>query len=114
MVARGQPRLGEDLTAPLLARLVELSEQLGHFQLVPEDPVPLSQREEEVALEISKGKSNQEIADDLFISTGTVKNHVHRILRKLNVKDRRQAGIIYRQLSEREAGEQPEDRPIPA
>ncbi|GIQ66372.1 hypothetical protein PACILC2_49400 [Paenibacillus cisolokensis] len=43
---------------------------------------------------LAYGKRNSEIADALFISEGTVKTHVHRILAKLEVEDRTQAVVI--------------------
>ena len=48
----------------------------------------------EVLLLIAKGKSNQEIADELFIALKTTKVHVSNILSKLEVQDRTQA-VIY-------------------
>ncbi len=42
---------------------------------------------------IAQGKSNQEIADELFITLKTVKTHVSNILAKLDVDDRTQAAI---------------------
>ncbi|MXQ51262.1 hypothetical protein GQ671_08270 [Salinicoccus hispanicus] len=48
----------------------------------------LSPREREVLTLLSKGKNNQEIAETLYISTHTVKNHVTKIFHKLNVSDR--------------------------
>lgn len=54
----------------------------------------LTKREKEILLLITKGKSNQEIADELFITLKTVKTHVSNILSKLNVQDRTQA-VIY-------------------
>ena len=53
----------------------------------------LTKREQEVLLLISEGKSNQEIADQLFITLKTVKTHVSNILAKLEVEDRTQAAI---------------------
>ena len=53
----------------------------------------LTQRELEVLLLIAQGKSNQEIADELFITLKTVKTHVSNILSKLGVEDRTQATI---------------------
>lgn len=53
----------------------------------------LTSREMEVLLLISKGLSNQEISEQLFISLKTVKTHVSNILEKLNVEDRTQATI---------------------
>ncbi|OFI49979.1 DNA-binding response regulator [Floricoccus tropicus] len=60
----------------------------------PELHDDLTAREMEVLRELSKGLSNQEIADDLFISLKTVKTHVSNILSKLEVDDRTQA-VIY-------------------
>ena len=53
----------------------------------------LTKREQEVLLLIAEGKSNQEIADQLFITLKTVKTHVSNILAKLEVEDRTQAAI---------------------
>ncbi len=53
----------------------------------------LTNRELEVLSLIAEGKSNQEIADELFITLKTVKTHVSNILFKLEVQDRTQAAI---------------------
>jgi LuxR family maltose regulon positive regulatory protein len=53
--------------------------------------IPLSEQERRVLNLIVAGKSNQEIADELVISVGTAKWHVHNILQKLGVKNRPQA-----------------------
>jgi DNA-binding NarL/FixJ family response regulator len=54
----------------------------------------LTDREIEVLRLIAKGLSNPDIADQLFLSEGTVRNHVSAILAKLGVIDRTQAAII--------------------
>ena len=54
----------------------------------------LTEREHEVLLLISHGKSNAEIAESLFLSEGTVRNYVSSILEKLDVTDRTQAAVI--------------------
>lgn len=51
----------------------------------------ISQREYEVLLQISKGLSNQEIANALFVSESTIKTHVSNLLLKLDAKRRTQA-----------------------
>jgi DNA-binding NarL/FixJ family response regulator len=53
----------------------------------------LTQREEEVLSLVAQGKSNQQIARQLFVSLKTVRNHVSNILLKLQVADRAQAVI---------------------
>ncbi|KAA5807288.1 response regulator [Thermoanaerobacterium thermosaccharolyticum] len=53
----------------------------------------LTDREMQILSLIAEGYSNKEIADKLFLSEKTVKNHVYNIFRKLDVKDRTQAAI---------------------
>ncbi|MGA9287746.1 MAG: response regulator transcription factor [Anaerobacillus sp.] len=53
----------------------------------------LTKREKEVLLLIGEGKTNSQIAEDLFIGLKTVKTHVSNILSKLNVSDRTQAAV---------------------
>lgn len=55
---------------------------------------PLSPREMEILTIVARGASNKEIAYELNISQQTVKNHVSRMLRKLNVEDRTQAAVL--------------------
>ena len=55
------------------------------------EKVGISKRELEILNLMSKGKSNQEICDELFISLSTVKTHVSNILIKLDAKRRTQA-----------------------
>jgi LuxR family maltose regulon positive regulatory protein len=60
---------------------------------------PLSDREREVLQLIAEGKSNKEIARDLFLAVGTVKKHLNNIFRKLDVESRTQAIARARALS---------------
>ena len=57
---------------------------------------PLSDREREVLLLLAQGASNREIADRLFITEGTVKNHVSNVLGKLQAENRTHAAEIAR------------------
>lgn len=50
-------------------------------------PVSITKREEEVLFQISEGKTNQEIADDLKLSIRTVESHRYNIMQKLNIKN---------------------------
>ncbi len=59
---------------------------------------PLSKREQEVMALIAVGQTNAEIAQSLFISVGTVKNHAKNIYSKLNVHSRAQAIARAREL----------------
>lgn len=64
---------------------------------LPEPPPGLKEltlREREVLLLIAAGASNREIAQALFLSEGTVRNHISHILTRLNVRDRTQAAIV--------------------
>jgi two-component system NarL family response regulator len=54
----------------------------------------LTKREREILQLLALGKSNREIAEDLSITLGTVRIHVHAILQKLDVRDRTQAVIV--------------------
>jgi hypothetical protein len=48
---------------------------------------------------LGRGCSNKQIAEELVITVGTVKNHVHNVLDKLDVHSRKQAAMIARQLA---------------
>jgi DNA-binding NarL/FixJ family response regulator len=54
----------------------------------------LTLREKEVLRLIARGKTNLQIAEDLHVSLNTVKNHVRRVMTKLNVSDRTQAAVL--------------------
>jgi NarL family two-component system response regulator LiaR len=61
------------------------------FNQAAADNLGLSNREIEVLQLMANGLSNQEIADELFISLNTIKTHISRIFEKMNVKRRTQA-----------------------
>lgn len=54
----------------------------------------LTEREIEICKLVAEGKNNKEIANELFLSQGTVKNHITRILIKLDMRDRTQLAIF--------------------
>lgn len=58
-----------------------------------QDMVRLTRREKDVLILLVKGHTNKEMADIMFISEKTVKNHLTSIFRKLGVKDRTQAAV---------------------
>ena len=57
-------------------------------------PNPLSSQEKAVLKEVAKGASNQEIADRLFLSNGTIRNYMSAILTKLDAENRTEAAKI--------------------
>ena len=57
-------------------------------------PNPLSSQEQAVLKEVAKGASNQEIADRLFLSNGTIRNYMSAILTKLNAENRTEEAKI--------------------
>ena len=61
---------------------------------LPPGMAELTSREREVLLLIAKGSSNREIAQTLFLSEGTVRNHITHILTRLNLRDRTQAALV--------------------
>lgn len=81
---------GEQVIGPEVQRkILDHEDQVREAALHDE----LTQREYEVLLLVAKGYTNQEIADELFITLKTVKTHVSNILAKLEVNDRTQATI---------------------
>ena len=63
-----------------------------------ESEVPLSERELAVVRLLAEGRSNKEIAADLYLAEGTVKNYVTGLLGKLGARDRTQAALRARAL----------------
>lgn len=82
----GESVLEPEVTSKMINRMRNTNSHPLHEQL--------TDREMEVLLLIAQGKSNQEIADELFIALKTVKTHVSNILSKLEVQDRTQA-VVY-------------------
>jgi DNA-binding NarL/FixJ family response regulator len=81
---------GDALLAPSVTRrLIEQFAALPH-RSVPTHEDGLTEREREVLVAVSRGFSNQEIADALHMGYGTVKTHVSHLLTKLDCRDRAQ------------------------
>lgn len=82
------------LDSPVAARLV--AEVVGPVRTTFPGQELLSARESDVAALVATGASNREIAARLFITEGTVKNHVSGALRKLGLRDRTQLALVVR------------------
>ena len=81
---------GDALLAPSVTRrLIEQFAALPH-RSAPTHEDGLTEREREVLVAVSRGFSNQEIADALHMGYGTVKTHVSHLLTKLDCRDRAQ------------------------
>ncbi|MFN2131319.1 MAG: response regulator [Anaerolineae bacterium] len=95
--ARGDSILEPSVAAKVIAEFTRVSSMVpsAHMEELVE---PLSERELEILSWIAKGAHNKEIASQLFIAEGTVKNHVTHILGKLGVRDRTQAALKARDL----------------
>ena len=90
MVYRGKIYIQSNLTSDIIKEFDSLP---NSAVINKADENGLTQRESEVLMLISEGLSNREIADTLYISEKTVKNHVSNIFKKLDVCDRTQAAI---------------------
>ncbi len=95
--ARGESVLQPSVAAKVVARFAQLPDTASAQRPQPL-VVPLSDRELEVVRLLADGRSNREIAADLFLAEGTVKNHVTNVLSKLGARDRTQAALRAREL----------------
>jgi len=95
--SRGESILDPSVAAKVVAEFSRVSSMVPSTssEVLPE---PLSEREIELLSLLASGSSNKEIAETLFITEGTVKNHVTHILGKLGVRDRTQAALRAKEL----------------
>ncbi len=91
-VDKGYTQLGPGIVKKLLTQFPNMTPT--QLPPVPPSLTELTPREKEVLRLIATGANNREIAQQLYISEGTVKNHVTNILNRLNLRDRTQAAII--------------------
>lgn len=110
----GETPLDQEVSTRLLMRLLERSSEEMHVALEeggsgggeayaerrrhPQLPTggarSLSPREIEILRLLAQGHTNQQIAEELFVSTSTVKKHVHKVIIKLGASDRTQAAVL--------------------
>jgi DNA-binding NarL/FixJ family response regulator len=99
-VARGEAPCSPRVAAALLRRVCAAAHESGepprNGRSPATAPVDLTAREREIVWLLNHGLSNKEIAGQLQIELGTVKNHVHNLLRKLGVSRRAEAAALLR------------------
>ncbi|HEY9640184.1 MAG TPA: response regulator transcription factor [Coleofasciculaceae cyanobacterium] len=86
-VSQGYSQLGPTIALKVFAKLKSASPSSSSL------PAALSKREIEVLQLVGQGKNNQEIAQTLYLSEGTVKNYITQLLSKLEMRDRVQAAL---------------------
>lgn len=98
VTARGESFIEPSVTAKLLNHFSRLAG--NEVRRTAPQPLaePLSSRELDVLKHLAEGRSNKEIANELNIAEGTVKNHMSNVLGKLGVLDRTQAALRAREL----------------
>jgi DNA-binding NarL/FixJ family response regulator len=91
-VHKGYTQLGPGIVKKLFTQFPAVT--VSQLPPLPRSLAELTPREKEVLQLIATGANNREIAQKLYISEGTVKNHVTNILNRLNLRDRTQAAIF--------------------
>jgi DNA-binding NarL/FixJ family response regulator len=99
--SRGESPLQPSIAAKLVARLrAESAEAATTTEMIQgAEMAELTEREREILRYLARGSSNREIGEALYITEGTVKNHVSNILNKLALRDRTQAALWAREHS---------------
>jgi DNA-binding NarL/FixJ family response regulator len=90
-VHHGKPLVSPTVTAAMMMHLNTLSQLTTRFEPKAALYANLTNRECEILELLATGNSNESIAERLLIGLGTVKNHVHNILKKLKLRSRRDA-----------------------
>ncbi len=86
LVAAGQSLISPSMATKLLDEFVTMTKS-------PSPAAQLTNRELQVLKQVARGQSNKEIAEELFISENTVKNHIRNMLEKLQMKSRMEAAM---------------------
>lgn len=87
-VCTGQTVFGTQI----ISRLPELLERKSAFDYATYE---ITEKERAVMKLVADGKSNKEIAGEMFLSEGTIRNYISGILDKLNLRDRTQLAVFY-------------------
>lgn len=91
------------IAAALMSRVAEYAQLLDQVESGVGLAAELTAREQEILELVGQGLTNQQIAERLVIEVGTVKNHVHSILQKLDASSRHEAAATWAVVKESEA-----------
>lgn len=91
LAQKGEAHVSTKMAGVMMERLSSLARMFSTIENKVDKDARLTSRELEVLQFIGEGLTNQEIAARLVVEVGTVKNHVHSILEKLNVSSRDEA-----------------------
>jgi len=92
-VYRGGALIQSEIAVKVIDKFSQLAQKTEYKYIDPRVEL-LTDREIEICRLIAEGKSNKEISEELFLSQGTVKNHITKILLKLDLRDRTQLAIF--------------------
>lgn len=98
LTAKGESFIEPSVTAKLLTHFSRLAADQTKREAPQPLAEPLSSRELDVLRHLASGRSNKEIAHELGIAEGTVKNHMSNVIAKLGALDRTQAALRAREL----------------
>jgi DNA-binding NarL/FixJ family response regulator len=88
-------RVSPGIAAALMSRVAEYAQLLDDVDAGVGVAADVTPREQEILDLIGQGLTNQQIAEQLVIEVGTVKNHVHSILQKLDANSRHEAAATW-------------------
>jgi DNA-binding NarL/FixJ family response regulator len=92
-VYNGGALIQSEVAVKVIDKFSELAKEKREKITDPKSDL-LTDREKDICRLIGEGKNNKEIADELFLSQGTVKNHITRVLIKLDLRDRTQLAVF--------------------
>ena len=97
-VYSGRAMINPDIAAKVLRLFSQMAQTNYTIPVEEKDIRQLTKTEWRIIAQVEKGASNKEIADELYLSEGTVRNYLSTILEKLSLRDRTQLAVFYYNL----------------